>query len=252
MENSPWCVSWHTGNFGQLLRCAIAIQIFDINIDVDETKASSHRDSGIMGSHPILPIHPHDNTRVQEGMKVIKPYFTAKYLSYFPKYLHYIKWFGSFPNGGTMHEYYNVVKGANFYKELLANIYWHVPDNGVSEKCFNIKMNDLFDNFDLFVKNFEEFFGQKLKQKTVDFLQIKRKNNLLHLENFTKNVVDSVDCLARNKSKDIESLCDYEKLLIISTYVQGNWDLTSKFVRNYNNTKLKDVREIHNFIHAVS
>ena len=113
-------------------------------------------------------------------------------------------------------------------------------------------MNDLFDNFDLFVKNFEEFFGQKLKQKTVDFLQIKRKNNLLHLENFTKNVVDSVDCLARHKSKDIESLCDYEKLLIISTYVQGNWDLTSKFVRNYNNTKLKDVREIHNFIHAVS
>jgi len=74
--------------------------------------------------------------------------------------------------------------------------------------------------------------------------------NLKHFETFNKKVVDSVDCIRRQQPKDIGSLHDYEKLLIVSTYVQGNWDLTSRFLRNYNDEELKNTMQIHNFIHA--
>jgi len=246
MDNNEWGVSWNPGTFGQLLRCAIGIQIFNVDIDLNPTKDDSHY--VIVKPEQVLALHPHNDRNIPEGVKVIKPYFEARHLSYFPKYLHYIKFFKSFPDRYTMHNYYDVKNPGNFYKELV-QIYWNAQDS-VSEKCFNIKMDDLFDNLDLFIKNFESFVGQRLKQNTFGFIRAKRENNLRHLENFTKNIVESVDCLERNRSKNIESLCEYEKLLIISTYVQGDWDLTLQFLRNYKEEKLKDVQEIHNIIHA--
>lgn len=248
MENNRWGVSWNPGDHGQLISCAVAIQLFNVEIDTN-SRSDSHLEAKKVSRY-VGSIHPHDDTRLPEGMKVIKPYFASKRLSYFSKYLHYIKFFGSFPNGDTMHEYYNVIKGENFYKELLKNIYWHVSTNSKSQKCFNIKMDDFYDNFDLFVKNFEEFVGEEINQKTFNFLKQKHWQNLKHFETFNKKVVDSVDCIRRQQPKDIDSLHDYEKLLIISTYVQGNWDLTSRFLRNYNNEELKNTMQIHNFIHA--
>lgn len=254
MENNVWGVSWNPGNFGNLLRCAIGIQIFDVKIDVEDIKDDSHIDHETWKQQyeQVIRFHPHDDTGIPEGMKVVRPYFASKQLSYFPKYLHYMKFFGSFPDGDTMHKYYNITKGENFYKGLLANIYWNFPDNSESQKCFDIRMDDFFDNFELFVKNFEEFLGQEIKQKTFDFLENKRTNNVSHLDNFKNKVVASADCIARQEAKDIGSLHDYEKLLIVSTYVQGNWDLTFRFLRNYNNEELKNTMQIHNFIHADS
>ena len=251
MENNLWGVSWHPGNFGNLLRCAIGIQIFDLEIDVNDTKDDSHINLEIwqQKQKQVEAFHPHDDSLIPAGMKVIRPYFASKLLSYFPKYLHYIKFFGSFPNGVTMHKYYNVTKGENFYKGLLANIYWHVPDNSKSQSCFDISMDDFFNNFELFVNNFEEFVGQKVKQNTFDFLQNKRRNNMSHFTNFNNKIVDSVDCIGRQESKDIGSLHDYEKLLIISTYVQGNWYLASRFLKNYNNEPLINTTQVYKLIH---
>jgi len=249
MENDVWGVSWNPGNMGHMLRCAIAIQLYNVEIDLND-KSDSHLEDKKPSVQEIKSFHPHDDNIIPEGMKVVRPYFASKQLSYFPKYLHYCKFFGFFPDGDTMHEYYNITEGENFYKGLLTNIYWHVPDNSESQKCFDIKMDNFFDNFELFVKNFEEFVGQKIKQKTFDFLENKRLNNLSHLDDFKNKVVASVDCIARQEAKDIGSLHDYEKLLIVSTYVQGNWDLTSRFLRNYNNEELKNTMQIHNFLHA--
>jgi hypothetical protein len=246
MDNNEWGVSWNPGTFGQLLRCAIGIQIFNVDIDLNSTKDDSHY--GIMKPEQVLALHPHNDRNIPEGVKVIKPYFETRHLSYFPKYLHYIKWFKSFPDEDTLHDYYDVKNPGNFHKVLL-QIYWNAQDS-VSEKCFNIKMDDFFDNFDLFVKNFEDFLGQRIKTNTSDFLKNKRRNNLKHFEHFNKKVVDSVDCVGRQQPKDIDSLHDYEKLLILSTYVQGNWDLTSRFLRKYNNGKLTNTMDIYNIIHA--
>ena len=251
MENNLWGVSWHPGNFGNLLRCAIGIQIFDLEIDVNNTKDHSHidRETWQQKQKQVEAFHPHDDSVIPEDRKVIRPYFASKLLSYFPRYLHYIKFFGAFPNGDTMHKYYSVTQGENFYKGLLANIYWHVPDNSESKRCFDISMDDFFDNFELFVNNFEEFVGQKVKQNTFDFLENKRKNNMLHFDNFNDKIVASVDSIRCQESKDIGSLHDYEKLLVISTYVQGNWDLASRFLKNYNNEPLLNTMEIHKLIH---
>ena len=248
MENDVWGVSWNPGNMGHMLMCAVATQVFKVGFDLND-KDNSHLECKTIDVK-IKSFHPHDDSRVPEGTKVLKPYFASKNLSYFPKYLHYIKFFGDFPDSGTMHKYYDIAKGENFYKELLGNIYWHIPDNSKSQKCFDIKMDDFFDNFDLFVKNFEDFLGQRIKTNTSDFLKNKRRNNLKHFEHFNKKVVDSVDCVGRQQPKDIDSLHDYEKLLILSTYVQGNWDLTSRFLRKYNNGKLTNTMDIYNIIHA--
>jgi len=242
MAYHKFCVSWQPGTFGNLIRSAIIIQQSDNNIDFDIKRDDSHD----ISHNGIFLVHPHNDSEILDNMSAIKPYFETKQLTFFPKYLHYLKHFKSLPNKKTIKNYYDIDSN-NFYKDTL-RIYWNYTDS-ISNRCFNIKMDNLFYDFDLFIKDFESYIEEKIKSQTLNFLQIKRDKNLIHLENFTENIINGTYLLEHNKSKNIQNLLDYEKLLIICTYVHENWDLTYKFLKSYNNQEIVDVMDIYSLIH---
>lgn len=247
MVDHKFCVSWQPGTFGNLLLSTISIQKFNAVVDIDHEQktAESHKDR----FENCICIHPHDDSNIPQNVPAIKPYFEQKELTFFPKYLHYLKWFKEFPTRETFKNYYNIKgRDKSFYEEIL-KIYWNHTDPP-SSKCFNIKMDNFFYRFDHFISELESFMGEKLKNQTLDFLQIKRDNNLPLLKDFTKNVIDSTNCLVQHNSKNIHSLSDYEKLLIICTYVQGDWSLTKNFIKYYSNKDIVDVMDVYSIING--
>ena len=241
MADNKFCVSWNPGTFGNLLLSALGIQKFNSNFDATLKNIDSHN----AHHHGVIKVHPHNDSNIPYNVPTIKPYFAQKELIFFPNYLHYLKHFKVLPNKETIKNFYNIGDSNNFYKEIL-KIYWNKLDP-ISAKCFNIKIDDFFCNFDRFIIEFESYIGEKLKDQTLFFLQIKRDNNLPLFQFFTNNIVDSVNCLTQHKSKNIQHLSDYEKILIICTYVQGEWKLTSKFLNNYKGQELtttNDIRKI--------
>jgi len=246
MVNHKFCVSWLPGTFGNLLLSTISIQKFNALVDIDHEQktAKSHKEH----SENCICVHPHSDSNIPQNVLAIKPYFEQKELTFFPKYLHYLKWFKKFPDRETFKNYYNIEDSKSFYIEIL-KIYWNHIDP-LSSRCFNIKMDNFFYKFDYFVLELESFMGEKLKNQTLNFLQIKRNNNLPLLQDFTNNVIDSTKCLALRNSKNIQDLSDYEKLLIICTHVQGDWKLTENFIKYYNNKDIVDVMDVYSFING--
>lgn len=243
MDNNKFCVSWNPGTFGNLIKSAIIIQKFDSNASFDIKKHDSHD----IVHDGVSLVHPHNDSEIPHNSTAIKPYFEMKQLAFFPKYLHYLKWFKTFPDKKTIKNYYDT-DDDNFYKSTV-RIYWNTRDS-VSKKCFNIKMDNFFCNFDHFIVELESYMEEKLKDQTLNFLQIKKNNNLPLFQNFTNNVVNSVNCLTQSKSRNIQHLSEYEKLLIICTHVQGNWKLTNKFLKNYNYQEIVDVMDIYTYVHG--
>jgi|TARA_A100000164_G_scaffold365900_1_gene386046 hypothetical protein len=167
-------VVWNPGNFGHFLNIILQGQSGTdlVALDTLDSHTECVEDSAIK----VELVHPYDVNKVYDDTW-IKPYFASEQLTYFPFYCNYIKYL-------KLHDVQIDIRDF-----VISYHDWQEP----MLKQNNVNMDLLFTNTKLFVTQLEEILQQTLKPHVINFIETKKRSNMVLYNNFLQITSDPID-----------------------------------------------------------
>ena len=228
MENKTYTVTWNPGTFGHLLCSIVEIEKYDSE-QYNSLGVDSHDVGHILNN--VITIHPYCVEKIQDKHNTIKPYFKNRDLKFFQWFRNQVLFLNS---------------QRHFIEELKQQ--WNTVEP-VCDKSYNIDMTNFLTDTTKFINALTEFFNiDSLKDKTIEFIEKKKKLNLPLYNQYLENVVDTVFCLRKKQHKDIQHLENIELAMVLCDFLHLNNKDTMRFCNSYDGKQLKSTEDILSYV----